>query len=96
MAMAGTARAENTGSRMSGSIMKQPAFNWSEKDKYAELRNFILEVKNMIKIFNVYQTEMVSIIKKLARQARPTISRNPNTSRTRSMLGLRRSVQNTE
>ena len=39
----------------------------------------------MLQNFNINQTEGVSIIKKLSRQARPTIIRNPNTSRTRSM-----------
>ena len=29
--------------------MKQPTFDLSSKDKYAKLRNFKLEVKNMLK-----------------------------------------------
>ena len=32
MSMTGTARTENTGPRMSLSIMKQPTFNWSSKE----------------------------------------------------------------
>ena len=32
--MAGVARAENVGSRMSGLIMKQLTFDWSAKDRY--------------------------------------------------------------
>ena len=47
---AGAARRENVGSRMSGPIMKQPTFNWSSKDKYAELRNFKLKVKTCSKL----------------------------------------------
>ena len=35
---------DNTGLKMSGSIMKQPMFNWNSKDKYEELPNFKLEV----------------------------------------------------
>ena len=42
MAMVSKTRAENTGPRISGTIVKQPTFNWITKDKYAELRNFKL------------------------------------------------------
>ena len=37
MSMASAARTENVGPRMSRPIMRQPTFNWSSKDKYAEL-----------------------------------------------------------
>ena len=50
---AGTARTENMGPKMSGPIMKQPTFDWSTKDKYAKLRNFKLEVRNMLQNFNI-------------------------------------------
>ena len=50
MSMACKARTENEGPRMSGPIMKQPTFDWSSKDKCAELRNFKLEVKTCSKI----------------------------------------------
>ena len=43
MAMASTTRQDNTGLKMSGSIMKQPTFNWNAKDKYEDLQNFKLE-----------------------------------------------------
>ena len=49
MSTARTARAENTGPRMSRPIMKQPTFDCSAKDKYTKLRNLKLEVKNMLK-----------------------------------------------
>ena len=48
MSAASAAGTENVGSRVSGPIMKQPTFDWYSKDKYAELRNFKLEVKNML------------------------------------------------
>ena len=45
MPMSNTARSENGEPRMSGPIIKQPTYNWSSKDKYAELGNIKLEVK---------------------------------------------------
>ena len=45
MSIVGAARTENVGLGMSRSIMKQPTFDWSAKDKYADLINFKLEVK---------------------------------------------------
>ena len=41
-------RAHNVGPKLDRSIMKQMTFNWSSKDKYRELRNFEMEVKNML------------------------------------------------
>ena len=37
MAMASTSRQDNAGLKMSGSIMRQPMFNWNAKYKYKEL-----------------------------------------------------------
>ena len=37
MAMASTPRQDNTGLKVSGSIMNQPTFKWNAKDKYEEL-----------------------------------------------------------
>ena len=39
MAAASTSRQDNAGLKTSRSIMRQPTFNWSTKDKYDELRN---------------------------------------------------------
>ena len=63
MFMASAARAENIGSRMSGPIIKQLTFDWSAKDKYAELVNFKLEVKTMLQNFNIRQKEKVLFMK---------------------------------
>ena len=49
MAISATGRAENVGPRMRGSIMMQPTFDLSAKDKYAGLRSFKLEVKTCSK-----------------------------------------------
>ena len=48
MAMANTTRQDNAGLKMSGSIMKQPTFNWNAKDKYEELQNIMLEVSYVL------------------------------------------------
>ena len=63
MAVADTARAGNTGPRISWPIMKQPTFDWSAKDKYAKIRNFKLEVRKMLTNFKISQMEGVSIMK---------------------------------
>ena len=47
---------------MSGPFIRDPTFDWSAKDKYAKLRNFKLEVNNMLQSFNISQTEKVSNI----------------------------------
>ena len=48
---------------MSGPIMKEPTFDQNTKDKYAELRNFKLEVSNMLQSFNLGQIEILLVIK---------------------------------
>ena len=63
MAVAGTAKAEKAGPRMSGPILTQPTFDWSAKDKYAELRSFKPKVKIMLQNLNISQMESLSIIK---------------------------------
>ena len=63
MATAGTSRPDNMGPKMMGHIMKQPTFDLSTKDKYAELRHFKLEVSNILQNFNLGQTERVSFIR---------------------------------
>ena len=43
--------------------MKQQTFDWCSTDKYAELRNFKLEVRNMFQNYSVRQAERVPTIK---------------------------------
>ena len=53
MAMASTdnnRKAENSGPTLGRSIMKQLTFKWSSTDKYAELRDFKMEEKNVSKL----------------------------------------------
>ena len=55
MAAAGTSRQDSAEPKIHGPIMKEPTFDQSTKDKYAELRNFKLEVSNMLESFNLGQ-----------------------------------------
>ena len=63
MSVAATGRTEYVGPRISGTIMKQPTCDWTIKDKYAELRKFKLEVKNILQNFNMSQAKRASIMK---------------------------------
>ena len=46
--------------------MKQPTFDWIAKDKYIELKNFEMEVMNILMTnkYSLRKTENVPIIKK--------------------------------
>ena len=56
MASVGIASQENSGTKVSGPILKQLIFNWKAEDKYEELQNFKLEVSNMLHNYNLGQT----------------------------------------
>ena len=55
-------RAQNAGPKIGGPSMRKQTFSWSSTDKYTELRNFRMEVKNMFQNCNVNQAERVPII----------------------------------
>ena len=57
MTMAEAERSQIAGPKHGGPIMKQPAFDWKCTDKYAELRNFRLETKNMFQNYRISQAE---------------------------------------
>ena len=76
---------QNAGPKIGGTVMKQQTVNWKAEDKYNDLKNFRFEVNNVFKLYNIPWTEKMAIIKKLARQERPTILRNINPDRTRKM-----------
>ena len=47
--------AGNTGHKAGRPHFKQPTFNWSAKDKYTELKNFKIGVRNIsMKTFMIY------------------------------------------
>ena len=56
MATTCTSRQDNAELMMSGSIMKQPTFNWNTRDKYDKLQYFKLEASNMLQRNNLGQT----------------------------------------
>ena len=56
-------RTQNAGPKLDRPVMKQPMFDWSSTDKYAELRNFKIEVKNMFQTSSISQAERVAITK---------------------------------
>ena len=43
--------------------MKQPSLNWEVEDKYSKLKNFRLEVYNIIATYNKPQAEQLPIVK---------------------------------
>ena len=57
-------RVKNVGPKLGRPIMTQLTFDWTSIDKYAEIRNFRMEVTNMFKNYNTSQVERVPIIKK--------------------------------
>ena len=77
-------RAENGEPKLDRPIMRELKFDWSSTDKYAELKNFKIEVKNMFQNYSISQAERAPIIK-LAWQERPVTLSNSNSSRARSM-----------
>ena len=43
--------------------MKQPSFKWEADDKYSRLKNFRLEVNNIITSYNTPHAELLAIVK---------------------------------
>ena len=56
-------RTQNAGPKLGGPMVKQLTFNWSSKDKYAELKNFKMKLKNMFQNYSISQAERVPNIK---------------------------------
>ena len=63
MAMTEAERTQNAGPKLCRQIMQQLTFDLSSRDKYTELRNFKLKVKNLFKNYRISQAERVPIIK---------------------------------
>ena len=51
------------GTKIGRPAMKQPSFNWEKDDKYSKLRNFRLEVNNIITLYNTPHAEQLVIVK---------------------------------
>ena len=52
------------GPKIGRPAMKQPSFNWETDDKYSELKNFRLEVNNILATYNTPQAKQLAIVKK--------------------------------
>ena len=64
MAAASAERPQSTvGPKIGGPAMKQPSFNWEADNKYSKLRNFRLEVNNILVTYNTHQAEQLAIVK---------------------------------
>ena len=57
-------KSANMGPKSGGPILKQPIFDWTATDQYAELRNFRLEANNIFLMHNTKNIDGISIIKK--------------------------------
>ena len=93
MAEAQAERTQNAaGPKLGGPAMKQPTFDWEAPDKYCELKIFRLEVNNILSTHNMPEAEKLAVVKKLAREERPPLSRNSHDSRERNMQHARRFI----
>ena len=58
-------RMPNTSSPKVGSpVLRQPSFNWEVTNKYTKWKAFILEVRNMLKTYNIQETDKIAMVKK--------------------------------
>ena len=51
------------GPKIGRPTMKQPSFNWEADTKYSKLKNFRLEVNNILATYNTHQPEQLAIVK---------------------------------
>ena len=51
------------GPKLGGPTLKQTNFNWEALDKYTEWKAFILEVRNVLSTYNVYETDKFMMVK---------------------------------
>ena len=94
MVVVGPERTQTVGPRLGGTMIKHPKINWEANDKYNELKNFRLEVNNVFKLYSTPHADQIAIIKKLARQRRPTIPRIINTDGTMEGLFTKLNIDN--
>ena len=44
-------------------MLKQPQFNWEVTDKYSEWKAFILDVKNVLSMYNTQEHDEIAVVK---------------------------------
>ena len=51
------------GPKLGGPTLKQPTFDWEAPDKYTELKAFILEVRNVLSMYNTQEADKIAMVK---------------------------------
>ena len=51
------------GPKIGGPVLKQPQFNWEATDKYTEWNAFILEVRNILSMYNALEQDKIAMVK---------------------------------
>ena len=51
------------GPNLGGPALKQPQFNWEAIDKYTEWKAFILEVRNILSMYNAQEQDKMAMVK---------------------------------
>ena len=90
MAEAQAQRTQNaTGPKLGGPTLKQPTFNWKAPDRYTELKNIYARSEQCA--INIWHARgrKVGGCKKLAREKRAPLFRNPNAGRKGGMQHAR-------
>ena len=50
------------GCKLGGPTLKQPTFDWEAPDKCTELKAFILEVRNVLSIYNIQEADKMAMV----------------------------------
>ena len=54
---------DQRGPNLRGPGLKQPQFNWEATDKYTEWKAFILEVRNVLSMYNAQEQDKITMVK---------------------------------
>ena len=54
---------DQRGPKLGSPVLKQPQFNWEATDKYTEWKAFILEVGNVLSMYNAQEQDKIAMVK---------------------------------
>ena len=54
---------DQRGPMLGSAVLKQPQFNWEVTDKYTEWKAFILEVRNVLSMYNAQEQDKITMVK---------------------------------
>ena len=54
---------DQRGPKLGSPVLKQPQFNWEATDKYTEWKAFILEVRNVLSMYNAQEQDKIAMVK---------------------------------